>query len=255
MPKILEFFYAIYVWFGVFLSTMFWCSLIVLCSPFVRAFDNRAKFLHTLSVFWAKSVIFVLPNLKYEIQGTENLMPEGTAAVYVANHQSQTDILALFVLKSQFRWLAKHSLFLIPIFGWALWVAGNVPVKRNDKRSRALCMRQARSVIDSGVPMVFFPEGTRSADGVLKSFKLGAFSLAKEANVPVVPITILGAEKCLKKGSLVPQGNTFKVVVHPRIDVENKTTLEVSVAAREAIASALPPEKRGAVVIGGLGAS
>jgi 1-acyl-sn-glycerol-3-phosphate acyltransferase len=240
---------ALVVWGAVVAVTVWWCSLIVLASPMVCLLDKRRRFLHTLSVLWARSVVAVLPSLRYEIKGTENLMPVGQPAIYVANHQSQSDILALFMMGTQFRWLAKHSLFLVPIFGWALWVAGNVPVKRNDRRSRMQCMDEARKVLELGVPMVFFPEGTRSTDGVLKSFKLGAFSLARDAHVPLVPVTIVGADSFLPKGSFVPQGNSFEVIIHPRIEVGQKTALELSVEARNAIASALPTEKRGAVVM------
>jgi 1-acyl-sn-glycerol-3-phosphate acyltransferase len=215
----------------------------------VCLFDKRRRILHTLSVIWARSIVAVLPGLRYEMRGIENLMPPGQPGIYVANHQSQADILALFMMGTQFRWLAKHSLFLIPIFGWALWVAGNVPVKRNDKRSRMQCMDDARRVLDLGVSMVFFPEGTRSKDGVLKSFKLGAFSLARDTQVPLVPVTIVGADSFLPKGSFVPHGNSFAVIIHPRIEIGQKTALELSVEARTVIASALPPEKRGAVVM------
>jgi 1-acyl-sn-glycerol-3-phosphate acyltransferase len=240
---------ALFVWGGVIAVTVWWCSLIVLASPVVCVIDKRRRFLHTLSVIWARSVVAVLPGLRYEIKGAENLMPLGKPGIYVANHQSQTDILALFMMGTQFRWLAKQSLFLIPIFGWALGVAGNVPVKRNDRRSRAQCMDEARKVLDLGVSMVFFPEGTRSTDGVLKSFKLGAFSLARDVGVPIIPVTIVGADTLLPKGSFVPRGNSFTVIIHPRIEIGPKTALELSVEARNAIASALPPEKRGAVVM------
>ncbi len=240
---------VIFVWLAVGVVTVWWCGLIIICSPVVHLFDKKARFLHTLSVLWGRSVVLVLPNLRYTVKGKENIMPNGNGVIYVANHQSQLDILALFILGPHFRWLAKQSLFMIPIFGWALKLSGNVSVIRNDRKSRAKCMEDARKIIERGISMVFFPEGTRSLDGVLKSFKLGAFSLAKDTGVPIVPVTIVGADAFLPKGSIVPKGNRFDIIVHPRIEVAERTVLQLSNLAREAIASALPPEKRGAVVM------
>jgi 1-acyl-sn-glycerol-3-phosphate acyltransferase len=113
--------------------------------------------------------------------------------VVCSNHQSQLDIpLLLACLPTGLRFLAKRSLFFIPVFGWSMFLAGFVPVDRaSHKRTRESIGRAAKS-IRKGPSVVVFPEGTRTHDGTMTPFKSGAFVLALRAQVPVLPVAIVG---------------------------------------------------------------
>lgn len=230
---------ATYVWTIVPLLTIFFCSLILLLTPIALATNRRRNILHKVATWWAKSIIQFNPWWTFEIFGKENLPDENTPVVYVANHQSQADILAVFLINRQFRWLAKDSLFKIPIFGWAMRAVGYVPVKRGNKHSHIRCFRRAREHLEQGTSMLFFPEGTRSTDGKLHTFKNGAFRLAADARVGVMPITVEGASNLLPKGSMIPAVATVRITVHPIIPSDNTIESKVISRAKEAIASAL----------------
>lgn len=125
------------------------------------------------------------------------------ACIYAANHQSQFDIPALaVVMPGDFRMVAKRSLQYVPIFGWALWLAGFVFIDRSDREAAIRTLARATARLRRGTSLVFFAEGTRSPDGALLPFKRGAFVLAIEAGVPVVPVAIRGGLEVLPKGSL-----------------------------------------------------
>jgi 1-acyl-sn-glycerol-3-phosphate acyltransferase len=129
--------------------------------------------------------------------------PPAAPAVYVANHQSQLDIPALVLaMPVGFRMVAKRSLLHVPIFGWALWMAGFVFIERSDRQRAIRSLERAASRIRSGTSIVVFAEGTRSPDGALLPFKKGGFILALNAGVPIVPVSIAGGHAVLPRGSL-----------------------------------------------------
>jgi len=132
----------------------------------------------------------------------ERLDPE-RQCVYIANHLSLLDILVLgSYLEGDYRWLSKDAIFKVPFMGWHMKSAGHVPVYRGKKRhlNRDLPQR-LRNVVAEGASLFFFPEGTRSPNGKLQPFKLGAFHAANDNDVPVVPLVIRGTEGLLKKGA------------------------------------------------------
>lgn len=121
--------------------------------------------------------------------------------VVMANHQSMFDIPALIAtLPGQTRFLAKRELFKIPIFGWALWAGGFVPVERGDRSRSRGTLDAARDRLRRGLSLLIFPEETRSRDGRLLPFKSGGFLLAAKAGVPVVPVGISGTRLVQPKG-------------------------------------------------------
>ena len=136
-------------------------------------------------------------------EGLENV-PSSGAFVYAANHQSLTDILVLgSVLPHDYKWAAKRSLMKIPFLGWHLRLAGHVPVDRNaGSRAAAEVIGRFERVLREGKPLLVFPEGTRSEDGVLKAFKNGGFYAAVRAGVPVVPVALDGTHDLMHKGAL-----------------------------------------------------
>ena len=103
----------------------------------------------------------------------------------------------------EMKWLSKKAIFSIPLLGWQMRAAGDVPIVRGDRESARRAMDEMRRRLASGVSVILFPEGTRSPDGSLGEFRDGAFRLAIEAGVPVVPLAIVGAAESLPKRSFV----------------------------------------------------
>jgi len=230
---------GIYTWTNIIILSVFYSSTIILLFPFVYPFDKERHFSHKLASLWAISIGKFNPWWVFNIRGRENLVNKDEVVIYVANHQSQADILALFMLSTRFRWLSKASLFKIPIFGWGMTAVGYVPVDRSSKASSEKSIKLSIRHLKKGTPMIFFPEGTRSKTGALGEFKMGAFRLAKSLNIAIVPITVDGCADMLPKGSIWPKVTQVTITVHPKIDSNNLTASELMLKAKEAISSKL----------------
>ena len=121
--------------------------------------------------------------------------------VVIANHESQADPFLLSWLPFDMRWLAKEELFRPPLTGWAMRLGGDVPLRRGEGDSVRAAMTECRRALDAGISVMIFPEGTRSKDGELLRFKDGAFRLAIEAGVPVLPVALAGTHAMRPKHS------------------------------------------------------
>jgi 1-acyl-sn-glycerol-3-phosphate acyltransferase len=124
----------------------------------------------------------------------------------------------------QFRIMAKRSLFYVPFMGWFLWRAGHIPVDRDNSRAALANINRAVEKLKDGCSLVVFAEGHRSPDGVLREFKTGGFKLAQKARVPVVPVTIIGSHRVLKKDSLVFHAGRIEVIIDPPLATEGYTS-------------------------------
>jgi 1-acyl-sn-glycerol-3-phosphate acyltransferase len=123
--------------------------------------------------------------------------------VAVSNHESLADIFLISSLPWEMKWLAKEELFRIPLMGWNMRLAGDIPVGRSSRRSRIEALMQCRDRLDKKVSVMIFPEGTRSETGDLLPFHDGAFRLAIDAGVPILPLAVVGTRDAVAKGSLV----------------------------------------------------
>ncbi len=133
--------------------------------------------------------------------GGEALDPEGPY-VFMANHQSHVDIVALYVaLPVQPGFLAKKELSRVPVLGRAMEVSGHVFIDRSRKRQAFAAIAEAAEQVREGRSLVIFPEGTRGDDEIIRPLKKGGFHLAKQAGVPVVPVGIRGTHHIMAKGS------------------------------------------------------
>lgn len=141
---------------------------------------------------------------------------QGLPCIIVVNHNSLLDIPCVGSLFDfDYKWLAKRELFRVPFIGWHLWACGHIPVDRGGHSGgmRRLTETVTRQ-LQSGASVLVFPEGTRSPDGHLQRFRKGAFVMAVEAGVPVVPIVMNGTEKLLDRGSIAfPRGPAKTVQV------------------------------------------
>jgi 1-acyl-sn-glycerol-3-phosphate acyltransferase len=143
--------------------------------------------------------------------------------VFMSNHRSQYDILAVVAALREFqlRWVAKKELTRVPVFGWALKHTGHVIIDRSDHQQAVESLRAARAQMLDGISVTIFPEGTRSAPGQrLLPFKKGGFMLALETGFPIVPIVVRGSGEILPRGSWQPAPGELEVVVGAPIAVE-----------------------------------
>jgi 1-acyl-sn-glycerol-3-phosphate acyltransferase len=143
--------------------------------------------------------------------------------VFMSNHRSQFDILAVIVVLHEFqlRWVAKVELTRIPVFGWALRRTGHVIIDRSDHDQAVASLRAAHARIErEGISLTIFPEGTRSRpDQALLPFKKGGFMLPIETGIPIVPIAVRGSREILPRGSWQPASGEIEVVVGAPIPV------------------------------------
>ena len=205
--------------------------------PFDRARRAAGRLFHAAAVLAGS----VNPFWRFRIEGAEGV-DSRRPHVFVANHSSFTDIFAVIRLPWEMKWLAKKSLFSIPLLGWLLRAAGDVPIRRADKESRRQATARLRNHLDRGVSVILFPEGTRSEDGALGEFRDGAFRLAIDAGVDVVPLAIAGAGESLPKGSFVFRPSSAAVRVLPPIPTTGMSpdaARELGSTARSQIAAAI----------------
>lgn len=157
-------------------------------------------------------------NTPVELIGGEKLIV-GQAAVYVVNHLSSLDIPALYgTLPFQFRILAKKELFRYPILGWHLKRSGQIPIERDNARASMKSLMNASSTLRGGMPLLIFPEGGRSEDGLVKPFLGGSFYVAIRAQVPVIPVALVGTFEALPMNTFHVRPRKVKLVVGEAID-------------------------------------
>lgn len=194
---------SILIWFGIAIVTIFYFIFIFFPASFILFFiDPTQKLIHRLIRFWAKLILFFCPAMRVHLKG-ERKLSSRKAYVFVSNHQSHADILVLLHLKHAFKFVAKKELFAIPFLGWGMTIARYIPIIRGNHKSGRETLKQAARFLEKGISVLFFPEGTRSLDGNIREFKQGAFRLAIEQGVPVVPVVISGTCDLLKKGRKV----------------------------------------------------
>ncbi|MFQ5585781.1 MAG: lysophospholipid acyltransferase family protein [Thermodesulfobacteriota bacterium] len=201
-------------------------------------FDRSGNTVHHIGRLWMR-ILLALSGVRVEMEGVEHI-PKG-AVVLASNHQSAYDILVLQAyLPLQFRWIAKESLFRIPIIGWSMSLAGYISIDRG-RASLAYrsIERAAEKVKREGVSVVIFPEGTRGTTSRLLPFKRGSFLLALKSGVPVVPVSITGTLDILKKGSLLIRPARVRVVIGHQIDPVGMKEGELIAKVREAIEEGL----------------
>ena len=132
---------------------------------------------------------------------TSGTLPDDMRRPYVAvaNHESFVDILLISHLPTEFKWLSKVEIMKIPVLGWMMRFARDIPLERGDTTSGRAALDQARERLDQNVSVMIFPEGTRSKTGEMRTFRAGAFKLAIEGQHPILPMAVHGTRDCLRK--------------------------------------------------------
>lgn len=165
---------------------------------------------------WAK-IFCLLTFVRVKVSGRENI-DNDTSYVFVANHQGAYDIFTIYgYLYHNFRWMMKKSLERIPLVGYSCRVSGHIYVDNSTPSRTRQTMETAEKQLSGGMSVVVFPEGARCRDGKMHPFRRGAFMLAVEFGLPVVPITIDGAYKVMPRGTILPRPGVIKLTIHKPI--------------------------------------
>lgn len=204
--------------------------------------SRKPDLVHRVAASWGR-ILRHIARVELEIEGLDRLRKD-IPVIILSNHQSLFDIVMLYsFLDIQFRWMAKSSLFKLPIIGRSMKKAGYIPVERENRKKALKSLYDAADKIRNGTSVIVFPEGTRGhPDGSLREFKKGAFLLAKKANVTLQPITIWGAANIVRKqkGKLFQRiyPGTVKAIIHDPVTPEEYSSLstdELSDKIREII--------------------
>ena len=161
--------------------------------------------------------------------------------VAVSNHESYADIFLISHLPWEMKWLGKEQLFKIPFLGWMMWLAGDIPVRRGTRESIVAAMNDCRDKLKQRLSVMIFPEGTRTPDGALLPFKDGAFRLAIENSVPILPIVVAGTRRAMAKHTFQFQKTRAICRVLEPIETAELTLADLQVLkqrTRDAIAAA-----------------
>ncbi len=195
---------------------------------------------------WSKCVCTLL-FVRVKVEGRENI-DKNTSYVFVANHQGAFDIWAIYgYLNHNFKWLMKQELEKIFLVGYACKKAGHIFVDDSRLSSIKETIKESENTLRDGMSLVIFPEGSRSWDGKMIPFKRGAFMLASEFNLPVVPLTIDGSFKAMPRFTYNTTPCRLTITIHPPVFPGERgfNTKVLMAQCREAIESALPENDRG----------
>ena len=171
-------------------------SLTIILYPF----DRKRKIVHAQCFWWTDLVTALNPYWDVKVSGLKNI-DHHKVYVVVANHQSLVDIVLLYKTKMQFKWVAKESLFKIPVLGWNMRLAKHIRLRRGEFSSIKNAYKEAIGWLRRGISVVFFPEGTRNDNLSMGEFRNGAFKLAIKEKVPILPVFIQGTRDAIPKGS------------------------------------------------------
>lgn len=192
-------------------------------------------------ILWSR-IFCWLAFVRVTVKGRENIDPK-VSYVFVANHQGAYDIFTIYgYLGHNFRWMMKQSLRKIPFVGWACRWAHQIFVDNSSASATRRTMQLAERQLRGGMSLVVFPEGARTWTGEMRQFKRGAYRLAVEFNLPVVPLTIDGAFDVLPRFKKLPRPGHIVLTIHKPVypSADGHDLERLMAESRSAIESALP---------------
>lgn len=204
--------FTVAMWAFIALLTTLFLLLILLLKPFEK--DQRLS--HRIPNFWGYLICKINPWWKVSLLDLDRI-EKHKGFVIVANHRSFADIICLHLLQRHFKWVAKDSLFRIPVIGWVMSLVSYIPLERNRHGSIRSTFKEASKWLHKDISVLIFPEGTRNSNDSLAKFKNGAFKLAIEAQKPIIPVLIHGSDQISEGGSylLSPRMNVTIRVLPP----------------------------------------
>jgi len=246
MPRLWQTIVSVWAWLVLVACILLWFPIVILARLITAPFD-RGRYISGL-IFRkiAPTMASLNPLWRFRYSGT---LPKNPRSPFVAvsNHESFSDILLISHLPWEMKWLSKAELFRIPVLGWMMWLVGDIPLKRGFGPSAVEAMARCREALANRVSVMIFPEGTRSKTAELLPFKDGAFRLAIEAGVPILPLAISGTSTALRKhdwrfGRSVAEVRVLDPVETTGLEVADVATLktrvrDMIVEARDALAA------------------
>lgn len=209
--------YRIYQ-FLIMLPVMLVATVITALSTIIGSIAGGGKWWgYYPEVIWSK-IMCRIALVKVSVEGRDNI-DANTSYMFVANHQSAYDIFTIYgYLGHNFRWMMKKELRKIPLVGYACETAKQIYVDKSSTSALRHTMERAEQLLRGGMSVVVFPEGARTWDGDMRKFKKGAFLLATEFNLPIVPLTIDGAFKVLPRFKKLSLWGHIKLTIHKPIN-------------------------------------
>jgi 1-acyl-sn-glycerol-3-phosphate acyltransferase len=189
---------SIWTWTVLVACLVIWLPIMTLMRVVLAPFDRG---LYWVGLFFRQcAVIAATLNPYWRFRTAGNRPPDPRRPyVVVSNHESFADILLISHLPWEMKWLSKVEIMRIPVLGWDMYLAGDIPVERGTARSAVKAMHRCQEVLKKKVSVIIFPEGTRSDSGEMLPFKDGAFRLAIDAGVPILPLVVSGTGTALRK--------------------------------------------------------
>jgi 1-acyl-sn-glycerol-3-phosphate acyltransferase len=227
---------SIWLWTANVALILLWAAIVAAA----RLCDRDPLRRRTARTFRRLGPVMAMVNpWRVELSGVENADPS-RVYVIVSNHQSLADIPVITHVKLDTKWLAKAELFRVPLLGWMLRMAGDVPVERGEARKAAKAMLRCARYLRDGCSVVFFPEGTRSRDGLVLPFNEGPFQLAIREQRPILPLVVEGSGAALPRNTWLFGGAlTIQLRILPAVAVDGRSVKETA---------ALRDEVRGMIV-------
>ena len=210
-----------YIWLTLFCAVMLVVSVVALAITW--PFQKSRRFVHELSRFLAQSFLSPFPR---RVEGLEHVDPK-SRYVIVLNHQAMVDIVSLYFVPLNFRWVSKREVFRIPFIGQFLLVHGDIPIDRGHvAEAMEQMLREGSLWLSRGVSISIFPEGTRSRDGEIHRFKAGAFALAKATGTAILPVVLDGTAQVIRPNRLFAWRQRITVKVLPPVSAEEVSRCE-----------------------------
>lgn len=231
--------FFIYQWLIV-LPILFVLTFLCALTTIIGCQFNRDWWSYYPPKWWAR-MFCILLFVKVKVQGREKIN-RTTSYVFVANHQGAFDIFSIYgYLDHDFKWMMRKGLERIPLVGTACRAAGHIMVDKSSPEALRKTMDTAKARLQGGKSLVVFPEGRRTSDGKIQPFKNGAYRLAIDFNLPVVPITIDGSFAVMPRGSKSVSPGTIVLTIHEPIQPgeDGHDMAELVAKSREAIVSGL----------------
>ena len=213
--------------FGIVFSAFTLVFFVIFCVAFVvtAPFDKNRTVMHRLSWVWTHAYFFFVPTWRVEVEGLENVDRRQTYVV-VVNHRSMIDIITMYVLPLEFKWVAKKEVYRWPIIGWVMHMHGDVGIERGSAAGAKKMMADGERWLSRGVSLIVFPEGSRGKTSGVGRFREGAFALAKHAGVAVLPCVMAGTDTGLKVWKLNLR-NVYRVRVLEPVSAEEVARTDV----------------------------
>ena len=235
----MKFLYIVYQfligWPLVIVATLFTAIFTIICFPW-----KNGKAPRTIQVLWSRSVLWLLL-VPIKVTGKENVNPK-QSYVFVANHQSFLDVFAMYGwLPNNFKKKKKKELRKVPFVGTACDVAGHIFVDRSNPRAALQSVELIKKELVDGISTVIFPEGTRTKTGEMGRFKQGAFKIAMDMQLPVVPVSLTGCFEAMPSKQLYANlGSKMSLHIGQPIDISQFTDInEAMDAVRQKVADGM----------------